>query len=723
MFSWGTIVMKRGFTLMLASAASLALTVSGSAWSQTAAAPAAAPASEEDPAQMTFPGWGVAPADLDPSVKPGDDFDAYVNGKWKAATTVPAKYPAYGVTTNLRIGSERAVKAIIDDLAARPNAPGSLEQRVADMYRAFLDVEAINRAGLAPARPYLDRIAAVKSHEDLAALWAVDGFPAPIGEGVSIDRGDPTRNILFFGIGGLGLPDRDNYLVDNARNREMQARYLDYLTFILGKAGHASPRPAAESVYELEKKMASAVWDRALSRNPELTTNRMSYAELVALARPFPMERYLAGRRILPADRFNVMNVPPGEEKVRSQNLTPEQLAKLGTGLPGMTSLIMATPVDTWKLWMTAQLLSQGAALLPSDIDDANFAFFGKYLQGRERQRDRWQRAVSEVENSLGEAVGKIYVERHFPPSSKAAMEALVANLRLAMTENLKDLAWMTPATRAAAKTKLDALSVKIGYPARFETYDGLAVSPTDPIGNRLAAARWQWAKDLTDLRKPVDREKWLMTPQTVNAYYMPTANDMAYPAAYLQPPNFNASADPAVNYGAIGATIGHEIGHGFDDNGSRYDGTGTLRNWWTPEDAATFKKLGERLEAQYDAICPLDGGKACLNGKLTLGENLGDLGGLSMAYKAYRLSLKGKEAPVIDGFTGDQRFFLSYAQHYRTIYRDPFLRQLMETDPHSPGFARVNAVLRNFDPWYAAFKVKAGDKMYLPPAERVRVW
>jgi putative endopeptidase len=715
--------MTRGFGLMLASAAVLALSVSGSASSQASAPAAPAAASEEDPAPMTFPGWGVDPGDFDAAVRPGDDFDAYVNGKWKAATRIPPKYPYYGVTPNLRIGSERSVKAIIDDLAARTNAAGSVEQRVADMYRAFLDVEAINAAGLAPARPYLDRIAAVKNHDELAALWAVNGYPAPMGEGVSIDPGDPKSNIVFFGLGGLGLPDRDNYLVDNPRNAEMRAKYIDYLAFLLGKAGHSSPRPAAESLYALEKKMAAANWDRALSRNPELTTHRMSHAEFVALARPFPLATYLAGRGLLPTDRFNVAEIPPTPAVIAAQGLTREQLAKLGTGIPAMMKLVMATPVETWKDWMTAKLLSGNSSLLPSDLDDANFAFYGQYLQGRERQRDRWQRGVSEVEGSLGEAIGKVYVERHFPPSSKAAMEALVANLRLAMTDNLKVLPWMTPATRTAAKAKLDALSVKIGYPDTFETYDGLVVAPDDPIGNRLAAANWQWAKDLSDLRKPVDRSKWLITPQTVNAYYMSTANDMAYPAAYLQPPNFNPAADPAVNYGAIGATIGHEIGHGFDDEGSRYDGSGALRNWWTPEDAATFKKLTERLAAQYDKICPLDGGKACLNGKLTLGENLGDLGGISMAYKAYRLSLNGKEAPVIDGFTGDQRFFLSYAQHYRTIYRDPFLRQLMDTDPHSPGFARVNAVLRNFDPWYAAFNVKPGDKLWLPPAERVRVW
>jgi putative endopeptidase len=718
--------MTRGFALLLASAASLALAVSGSARSQTAAPAAPAPAptpAEEDPPQMTFPGWGVAPADLDRSVKPGDDFDAFVNGKWKAATRIPPKYPYYGVTPNLRIGSERAVRAIIEDLAAKQNAPGSVEQRVADMYRAFLDVEAINRAGLAPAKPYLDRIAAVKSYDELAALWAVTGYPAPIGDGVSIDPGDPKSNIVFVGLGGLGLPDRDNYLVDNPRNLEMRSKYLDLLTFLLGKAGHAEPRPAAERVYELEKRMAAAIWDRALSRNPEITTHRMSHAEFVALARPFPLQTYLAGQGLRETDRFNVAEIPPTQPVIAGQGLTPQQLAKLGTGLPAMMNLVMATPLETWKAWMTAQFLANNAGLLPSDVDDSAFAFYGKYLQGRERQRDRWQRAVGEVEGSLGEAIGKVYVERYFPPSSKAAMEALVGNLRAAMTDNLKTLQWMTPATRAAAKAKLDALKVKVGYPDTFKTYDGLAVAPDDPIGNRLAAAQWAWEDSLSDLRKPVDPGKWLMTPQTVNAYYMPTANDMAYPAAYLQPPNFNPAADPAVNYGAIGATIGHEIGHGFDDSGSRYDGTGALRNWWTPQDGATFRKLGERLEAQYDKICPLDGGKACLNGKLTLGENLGDLGGISMAYKAYRLSLKGREAPVIDGLTGDQRFFISYAQHYRTIYRDPFLRQLMETDPHSPGFARVNAVLRNFDPWYKAFGVKAGDKLYLPPAERVRVW
>jgi putative endopeptidase len=696
--------------------ATAALAIATSAAAQTTPA-------DSEPPPMQFPGWGLDLNDLDKSVKPGDDFDAFVNGKWKAANEIPAKYPYYGVVTNLRIGAERSVRAIIDDLATRQNAAGSSEQRVADMYRAYQNVDQINAAGMSSAKPYLDKIRSVNSYDALADLWATTGYPSPMGEFVSIDRGDPTRNTLYVGLGGLGLPDRDNYLVDNERNREMRAKYLDLATFLLTKAGDPNPRASAEKVYALEKQMAAVLWDRAVARNPQLTTNRLSYDELLALSNGFPLKRYLDARAILPSDSFNVLHLPPSADEIAANKLSQADLAKLGGGYPAMLKLAMATPLDTWKTWMTVRLLSGGADLLPSDVDDANFAFYGKFLQGREKQRDRWQRAIAEVEGNIGEALGKAYVDRHFPPASKAAMEELVGNLRLAMAQNLSTLEWMTPATRAAAKAKLDKLTVKIGYPNKFETYDGLRISGTDPIANRLAAADWQWKKDLEDLRKPVDPDKWLLTPQTVNAYYMPTANDMAYPAAYLQAPNFSPTADPAVNYGAIGATIGHEIGHGFDDNGSRYDGDGVLKNWWTPEDKATFEKLTGKLQAQFDAICPLDDGKTCINGKLTLGENIGDLGGLSMAYRAYKISLKGKPAPVIDGLTGDQRFFISYALHQRTEYRDPFLRQIMQTDTHSPDFARINAILRNFTPWYEAFNVKPGDKLFLPPEQRVLIW
>jgi len=323
----------------------------------------------------------------------------------------------------------------------------------------------------------------------------------------------------------------------------------------------------------------------------------------------------------------------------------------------------------------------------------------------------------------MGAAVGKIYVQRSFSPEAKAQMENLVSNLRKAMDLNLAELKWMTSATRVKARAKLDAFRVKIGYPNKFKTYDGMEIRADDPLGNSIAAAEWQNKKDLEDLRKPVDRDKWELNPQEVNAYYNSTGNEIVFPAAYLQAPNFSLTADPAINYGAIGATIGHEIGHGFDDKGSRYDGTGMLNNWWTDEDRSTFEKMGKALVAQYSKVCPIDGGKTCINGQLTLGENLGDVGGISMAYRAYKLSLGGKEAPVINGLTGDQRFFISYAQHQRGVDRDDALRQQIQTDPHSPDFARVNEVVRNFDPWYKAFNVKPGDKMYLPPDQRVLVW
>ena len=415
---------------------------------------------------------------------------------------------------------------------------------------------------------------------------------------VSIDRGDPKRNIVFVGLGGLGLPDRDNYLVDNPRNLEMRARYLDYVAFLLGKAGHAIPRPAAEAVYALEKKMAAAMWDRRCRAQPG--AHHQPDEPRRVRRRSLGPSRWSAtsrGGRLLPTDRFNVAEIPPTAEEIAAHGLTPARARQARRRLSGDAELIMATPLDTWKAWMTARLLSANAGLLPSDIDDANFAFYGKYLQGREKQRDRWQRAIGEVEGSIGEALGKVYVERHFPASSKAAMEELVGNLRLAMAENLKSLAWMTPATRdrrqgqARRAFRQDRLSGQV-RDLRRPGRSSRAIRSR----NRLAAADWQWAKDLSDLRKPVDRSKWLLTPQTVNAYYMPTANDMAYPAAYLQPPNFNATADPAVNYGAIGATIGHEIGHGFDDKGSRYDGRRSARRTGgPPEDKATFEKLGDQ--------------------------------------------------------------------------------------------------------------------------------
>jgi putative endopeptidase len=702
-------------------AASLfALAVSDAAHAEPA--PAAAPLIDGYRVQ-TFGGWGFNPADIDTAVKPGDDFFAYVNGKWDRSEVIPPQYPFSGSALGLILKAEQAVKSIVEDLAAAPQTPGTSGQRIADSYRAFLDTAAIDAAGLTPAQPYLDRIRSVKTRADLAALFAAPGYPSPIPFQVSIDPDRPTANAAFTNIGGLGLPDRDYYLVDSEANRAIQTKYRAFLTFLLGKGGYADPAAMAAKVYDFERKIAVADWDKAVARNPLLTTNRVARADLVALGGAFPVTPLLEGTGLAQVDSVIVTEIPPSAEKIAKLGLKPEDLAKLGGGFPALIKLLGEEDLGVLQAWTVARFLSDHAAVLPSDIDAARFDFYGKTLQGKERDRQRWQRALSSVQSQMGEAIGQVYVERNFPPSSKTAMVNLVSNLRAALAANLKDLPWMTPTTRAAAQAKLDQFTVKIGYPDTFKSYDGMNIQPGKPLANAIESGRWHWQDMLDELKKPVDKAKWLMTPQTVNAYYMPPANEIVFPAAFLQPPYFNPAADDAVNYGAVGATIGHEIGHGFDDSGSRYDGTGALKDWWSEADRKTFDALGAKLAAQYDKQCPFDAGTTCHSGKLTLGENIGDLGGLSMAYQAYRLSLGGKPAPVLGGLTGDQRFFLSYAQAWRWKYREAFARQLLKTDPHSLAEARVNAVVRNFDPWYAAFGVKPGDKLYLPPAERVRIW
>jgi putative endopeptidase len=707
----------------LAAAVSLSAFASATAWAEAPATPAAATAAYVEPAPMKYPAIGFDPADLDRSVRPGNDFDAFVNGKWAAVTSIPPQFPYYGVVTDLRLGSDRDVRKIVEELAKSNAAPGTLERRIGDSYNAYLDTAAIDAAGLAPAKPYLDAIAGANSVDTLVELMGKPGYPAPLGFGIGASNADPDKYEIGVGMGGLGLPDRDNYLVDNPRNLEMRAKYKDLVAFFLGKAGDPNPKASAEAVYNFERQIAEISWDRALRRNPLLTDHPMTGAELIALAGDFPIARLMEQNGLTPSDKFNVANILPTDEQAAAAGLTAEQRAKLGGGFPAMLKLVRATPLPVLKAWMATRFIGSNADLLPSDIDAANFAFYGQYLQGRQVQRQRWERAVAAVQGQLGEGIGKVYVERHFPASSKAAMIELVSNLRAAQAANIAELPWMTPATRATAKAKLDAISVKIGYPDEFKTYEGLTILPDQPLANRIATADWTWKYDLARLHGPVDRSEWFMSPQTVNAYYNPSANEIVFPAAYLQAPMFSPTADPAINYGAIGATIGHEIGHGFDDQGSRFGPNGKLENWWTEQDRKAFDERTEKLVKQYDAFCPLDDGKTCINGRLTLGENIGDLGGISMAYKAYRLSLKGKKARVIDGLTGDQRFFISYAQHQRTLMRDAFQRQIMQTDPHSPDKARINEVLRNFDPWYAAFDVKPGDKLYLAPKDRVRIW
>ncbi len=672
---------------------------------------------------MEFGVWGIDPEAIDTAVDPGDDFFAYVNGKWTRDNPIPAEYARFGVFDILGEKSTADVKQLVDDLVASNPAAGTPARRIVDAYLAFEDTSAIEAAGLAPARPYLDRIAATESLAGLAALFPQPGFAAMVSAGVTVDAKDPNSYIVSVGFDGMGLPDRDYYLVDSARNEEVRAEYRKFLAAMLAQAGYADPAAMAEAVYAFEHKVAEIEWARQALRNRDLTYNKLTRAELDALAPGFPLETVLESAQFADVEQFVVSQLPPTDAEIAELGLTPEYLAGIGGGLPAMMTLLNETPLDTLKAYMAVRFLAGHAAVLPKAIDDANFAFYGTFLSGQPEQRPRWKRAIAAIEGQLGEQLGALYAERYFPAASKEAMEELVGNLRKALAQSLADNDWMTDATRREAMAKLQAFTPKIGYPDEAETYEGLEIDRADPLGNRLAAIAWQRSDARSKLGTPVDKTEWGMLAQTVNASYSSVFNAITFPGGILQPPFFNLTADPAVNYGAIGGVIGHEMGHGFDDQGAKSDATGALRNWWAEEDLARFTELGDKLVAQYDAICPWDDGETCVRGRQTLGENIGDVGGLSMAYRAYRMSLNGKEAPVIDGFTGDQRFFMAWAQVWRTQTREAAARQRLMTDVHSPPEARVNGVVRNHDAWYRAFDVTPDDDLYLPPEERVHIW
>ena len=669
--------------------------------------------------------WGIELDDRYLDVTPGDDFNRYVNGKWLDTFEIPADKSNYGMFTRLADEAEEQVRDIIEEAAAKSPAADTLEGKIAAIYNAYMDVDAINAAGLAPAQPYLDRIAAMETREDLAEIFAATGFRSPVSGWVDVDSKQTDQYIFYVTQGGLGLPDRSYYLEDNAKNEEIREAYKSYLATLLEKAGYENAEEAAESVYQLEYQIAEEHWDRALGRNRNLTYNKMSKDELIALGGDFPVETLLAGLGLADQENFVVRQVTPTAEEIEENGLTEEQQALLGGGIAGILSVAQTADLDAWKAYLTAHFLSSHADVLPSEIDDAQFAFYGQTLRGQPEQRERWKRAVSTTEGAVGEAVGKIYVEQHFKPEAKDAMEDLVENLRKAMAKNLDELEWMGDDTKVEAHDKLAKFTPKIGYPETFETYDSLSVAGDDAFGNEMAVSEWQYEDMISQLGEPIDTDEWFMYPQTVNAYYSPNRNEIVFPAAILQPPFFDLYADPAVNYGAIGAVIGHEMGHGFDDQGAKSDGDGTLRNWWTDADKEAFESRTKTLVAQYNGFCPIDNedDKVCVNGALTLGENIGDLGGLSMAYTAYKLSLNGEEAPIIDGYTGDQRFFMAWAQVWKRLYREDALRTQLMTDPHSPANYRINGIVRNLDAWYDAFDVSEDDELYLPPEERVSIW
>ena len=699
------------------------LLLAGIASATLLAGPAIAQDEREPVPTMDFGAWGVDPTLLDQTVDPGDDFNEYVNGQWIAANPIPSQYTRFGAFNILGEQSTANVEKLVADLVASNPAAGTPERRLVDAYQAFENTQAIEAAGLAPVQPYFDTISDAENLEELVVATAQPGIPSLISPGVTVDDKDPDSYIVSVGFNGMGLPDRDYYLLDSERNTEIRARYKDFLAFMLGQAGYADPAAMAEQVYEFERSTAELEWDRTAIRNSDITYNKLSRAEALALVPSFPLERLLEERQFADQQEFLFPQIPPTAAEAGEYGLTEDMLAGIGGGTPAFMQLLEATPLETLKAFLKTRFLSGNAAVLPGAIDDANFAFYGQFLNGQPEKRPRWKRAIDSTEGMLGEQLGALYVERYFPPESKAAMDDLVANLRKALAASLEENDWMAPETKAQAIAKLDSFNPKVAYPDEFEAYDGLEINPSDPLGNRIRSIAWEIQDNRAKLGQPVDRTEWGMLPQTVNAYYNPVFNEIVFPAGILQAPFFDASADPAVNYGGIGAVIGHEMGHGFDDQGSKYDATGALQNWWEDADRAHFDELGDKLAAQYSAYCPYDDGDTCVNGRFTLGENIGDVGGLSLAYRAYKMSLNGEEAPVIDGLTGDQRFFLAWAQVWRSTQREEAGRQRLLTDPHSPEEFRVNGAVRNQDAWYSAFNVTPEDELYLPPEERVHIW
>ena len=647
--------------------------------------------------------WGVDLEGMDRSVKPGDDFFRYVNGHWVATTQIPADKTSYGAFPMLFDLSEQRVRTIVDQWAADKSLkPASDEAKVATIYRAFLDDATAEKLDAKPLQPYLDAVKKAETREDIARLMgrAQGSFGSTFFAGfVTDDQKNPDRYALYLNQSGLGLPDREYYLRDNFK--EQKARYQTYVADMLRLAGWDDPDKNAADIVALETKIAEAQWTRAESRDRDKTYNAMTIAELEKNAPGFPWRA-----------AFDAAGVKTDRAVVR-QN----------TAFPKIAAIFAATPVDTLKAWEAFHITDDAAPLLSKRFADAEWEFRSKYLNGVTEQRPRWKRAVEAAEGAMGEAIGRTYVAMYFPPESKAAAEQLVANLRAAMKVRIQNLAWMGADTKAKALEKLSHFGVKIGYPAKWRDYSGLQVTEGDLVGNAERASQFDWAYNVNRIGKPIDRGEWGMTPQTVNAYYTPVKNEIVFPAAILQPPFFDPKADPAVNYGGIGAVIGHEITHGFDDQGRKSDGTGMLRDWWTPEDAAKFEAQASKLGAQYESYNFPQLPGLHIIGKQTMGENIGDLGGVLMALDAYHMSLNGKPAPVIDGFTGDQRFFIGFGQIWRTMMRDGALRQQLMTNPHSPGFIRALAPLRNVDAWYAAFGVKEGDANYIRPEERVRIW
>ena len=670
----------------------------------TAFTPAQGQVSQTSGASSAQPRYGDFGLDLgamDRSVKPGDSFWHFVNGNWDKNTPIAADRTSAGAGVLLAEEAERQVRAIVEDLARDPAKSGRVGQQVGDFYASWMDEAGIEAAGIRPLKPHLDQIAGISSRTDLIRAFAQPGIMSPVGVGILADPADPTRYIAAAGQSGLGLPNRDYYLLQGEKYDAIRKAYRAYVVNIQQMAGIADAEAKADRIIALETALAKVHWEPARQRDIKQIYNPMNRAQLAELAPQLEWPIFL--------EAAGLGSVPTV--------IAAEKSAITETG-----KMLETVPLSTWKDYLAFHFVSSHAPYLPRAFDQANFDFYSKTLRGVPQQRERWKRGVQIINNSLGEAVGRVYVERHYPAESNRQMGELIANLRAGLETRLAASTWMDEATKEQARAKLAAFDPRIGHPSKWIDYSSLEVKRGDLLGNVVRTQRFDHALQLSRLGKPVDRALWEMTPQTVNAYYNPLMNQITFPAAILQPPYFDPKADPAINYGSIGAIIGHEIGHGFDDQGRQFDATGRIRDWWTERSGAEFNKRAEKLGRQYDQYEPIPGTK--INGKLTMGENIGDLGGLEMAYAAYkRYTAQHGEPKVLGGLTGDQRFFIAYGQSWRSKIREGALRERLLTDPHSPPENRVNGVVRNVDAWYKAFDVKPGDKLYLQPAQRVRIW
>ena len=644
--------------------------------------------------------FGYDATAMDSAVKPGDDFYSYVNGHWDKTTEIPSDHSSLNSFVVLRDKSDEDVRDIVTELG-KGGASSTLSQQVGDYFGSYMDEARIDALGAAPLRPYLARIAAAKTRAQLLTLFVKPGYAAPIELGITPDFKDPTHYVAAASQATLGLPNREYYLSTDGKMVAHRAAYRTYIVTMQRLAGLPGGAASADRIINLETRISKDQWESARRRDIDAIYNPMTRAQLTKLAPQFAWDSSLA---------------KAGLSKVSTVIVTePSAVASAGR-------LFAAVPLSTWKEWLAFRFASDHGGLLAKPIDDARFAFYSTQLKGVTAQQPRWKRGVGGLNGALGEAVGEIYVKSHYPPAAEAQMSELISNLRASYHDRIVGSSWMDEATKKEALAKLAAFDPRIGHPVNYIDYSTLKVVKGDALGNSLRAGQFDWDLQLSRLPKPVDRELWGMTPQTVNAYYDPTTNQITFPAAILQAPFFDPNADAALNYGSIGAVIGHEMGHGFDDQGSKFDGSGALRNWWTAAASKGFASRTAVLAKQYDGYSPLPG--LNVNGKLTMGENIGDLSGIESAYGAYQkyVAVHGP-APVIDGLTGDQRFFIGFAQVWQGKVRDEQARQLILIDPHSPGRFRTNGIVRNVDAWYKAFNVQPGDKLYLPPEQRVHIW